>query len=282
VSSIPTFNNSSTTTSIMNVLTQAALNNAAAQESYRFQLIQTQLNNQFQKKIAALQASSDTTAQDDFLKVEISQESQQKATFSNLQTQYGSNANILSDITQQITAMQNAASAGDSATFDGALATANADVSYLAVVQDNPAVQPDGVAQLKTSGLGVNASSSYDLSTTAGQNAALADLLNASNLINQVYSVTTQNQTIAGSQATALDSQISNLQGTLENDQFNQSANVTVQTLKLKTQLNTQTHLIELSFANAQAAGASLQQQELAGQAAQNPPPPGTIFSLFG
>jgi hypothetical protein len=272
----------STTTSIMNVLTQAALNNAAAQESYRFQLIQTQLNNQFQKKIAALQASSDTSAQDDFLKVEISQTAQQKATFSNLQTQYGSNANILADITTQITTMQNAASAGDSATFDGALVTANADVSYLAVVQDNPAVQPDGVALLKTSGLGVNSSSSYDLSTTAGQNAALADLVNASNLINQVYSVTTSNQTIAGSQATALDSQLSNLQGTLENDQFNQTATVATKTLQLKTQLNTQVHLIELSFANAQAAGASLQQQELAGQAAQNPPAPGTIFSLFG
>jgi hypothetical protein len=272
----------SSTTSIMNVLTQAALNNAAAQESYRFQLIQTQLNNQFQKKIAALQASSDTSAQDDFLKVEISQTAQQKATFSNLQTQYGSNANILADITTQITTMQNAASAGDSATFDGALVTANADVSYLAVVQDNPAVQPDGVALLKTSGLGVNSSSSYDLSTTAGQNAALADLVNASNLINQVYSVTTSNQTIAGSQATALDSQLSNLQGTLENDQFNQTATVATKTLQLKTQLNTQVHLIELSFANAQAAGASLQQQELAGQAAQNPPAPGTIFSLFG
>jgi hypothetical protein len=272
----------SSTTSIMNVLTQAALNNAAAQESYRFQLIQTQLNNQFQKKIAALRASNDTSAQDDFLKVEISQTAQQKATFSHLQTQYGSNANILADITTQITTMQNAASAGDSATFDGALVTANADLSYLAVVQDNPAVQPDGVALLKTSGIGVNSSSSYDLSTTAGQNAALADLVNASNLINQVYSVTTSNQTIAGSQATALDSQLSNLQGTLENDQFNQSATVATKTLQLKTQLNTQVHLIELSFANAQAAGASLQQQELAGQAAQNPPAPGTIFSLFG
>jgi hypothetical protein len=272
----------STTTSIMNVLTQAALNNAAAQESYRFHLIQTQLNKQFQKKIAALQASNDTSAQDDFLKVEISQTAHQKATFSNLQTRYGANANILADITTQIATMQNAASAGDSTTFDGALVTANADVSYLVVVQDNPAVQPDGVVLLKTSGLGVNSSSSYDLSTTAGRNAALADLLNASNLINQVYSVTTSNQTIAGSQATALDSQLSNLQGTLENDQFNQSATVATKTLQLKTQLNTQVHLIELSFANAQAAGASLQQQELAGQAAQNPPAPGTIFSLFG
>jgi hypothetical protein len=280
VSSIPTLGTS--TTSIMNVLTQAALDNAAAQESYRYQLIQTQLNNQFQKKIAALKASADTSSQDDFLKVQISQESQQKATFNTLQGQYGSNANILADITTQITAMQNAASAGDSATFDGALATANADVSFLTVVQDNPAVQPDGVAQLKTGGLGVQPSSSYDLSTTAGQTAALADLQNAANLINQVYSVTTSNQTIAGSAATALDSKISGQDSTVQNDQLNQTAAVALKTLQLKQQLTTQLHLIELSFANAQSAGASLQQQELAGQAALEPAPPGTIFSLFG
>ena len=272
----------SSTTSIMNVLTQAALVNAASQESYRFQLVQKLLNAQFQKKIAALQASNDSSAKDNFLKVEISQLGQQKAAFSQLQSQYGSNANMLADITTQITAMQNAASAGESATFDGALATANAEVSYLTVVQANPAFQPDGVAQLKTSGLGVQSSSNYDLSTPDGQSAALADLLNASSLINQVYSATTGNQTVAGSQTTVLGSQISNLNGTLQNDQFNQAANVTIQTLKLKQQLNTQVHLIQLNFANAQTAGANLQKQQLAGQAAQSPPPPGTIFSLFG
>ncbi|HXA70613.1 MAG TPA: hypothetical protein VNW24_09200 [Stellaceae bacterium] len=280
MSSVPTL--STSTTSIMNVLTQAALNNAAAQESYRFQLIQTQLNNQFQEKIAALKASNDTSAKDDFLKVQISYESQQKATFSTLQTQYGANANILADITTQITALQNAAGAGDSATFDGALATANADVSFLTVVQDNPAVQPDGIAQLKTGGLGVQPSASYNLSTTAGQTAALAALQNAANLINQAYSVTTSNQTIAGSAATALDSKISGQDSTVQNDQLNQTAAVALKTLQLKQQLTTQLHLIELSFANAQSAGASLQQQELAGQAALEPAPPGTIFSLFG
>jgi hypothetical protein len=277
---LPIFNTS--TTSIMTVLTQTALNNAAQQESYRFQLVQTQLNKQYQQKIATLQASNDTSAQDDFLKVEISQESQQKATFTTLQTQYGTNANILSDITTQITALQNAASAGDAATFDSALANANSDIANLTVVQPNPAIQDDGVIQLKQSGLGVQSSSTYDLSTTAGQNAALADLLNASNVINQAYSVTSSNQTIAGSQATALDSQISNLNSTVQNDQLNQSANVTLQTLKLKQQLQTQEHLIELQFSNAQAAGTSLQQQEANGQAAQSAPTPGSLLSIFG
>ena len=267
---------------VMNVLTQAALNNAAAQESYRFQLVQTQLNNQYQQKIAALQSSTDNSAQDDFLKVQISQESQQKATFSTLQTQFGTNANLLADLTQQITAMQNAASAGDSNTFDGALATANADVSYLTVVQDNPALQPDGVAQLKTSGLGVSPSASYDLSTSAGQAAALAALQNAANVVNQVYLITTSNQTVAGSQASALDSQISAQDSTVQNDQFNQSATVALQTLQLKQKLQTQLHLIELDFANGQSAATSLQQQQLNGQSVLEPPPPGSIFSIFG
>jgi len=280
VSSIPSLGTS--TTGVMNVLTQAALDNAAKQESYRFQLIQTLLNEQFQKKIAALKAGADTSAKDDFLKVQISQESRQKAVFTTLQSQYGTNANLLSDITEQIATMQNAAAAGDSATFDGALATANAEVTYLTVVQDNPAVQPDGVVQLKTSGLGVQSSAGYDLSTAAGQAAALADLQNASDLISQVYSVTSSNQTIAGSQAAALDARISDQTSTVQNDQLNASAAVAVQTLKLKQQLTTQLHLIELSFADAQAPGASLQKQELAGQAALEPPAPGTIFSLFG
>ena len=276
----PTFGSS--TTSIMNVLTAAALNQAASMESYRFQLVQNLLNAQFQKKIAALQASNDSSAKDDFLKVQISQLSQQRATYSKLQTQYGQNANILSDITAQIIAMQNAVSAGDSATFDGALSTANADVTYLSVAQDNGTMQPDGVPQLKLNGLGVQSSASYDLSTPAGQAAAIADLQNASNLINQVYAATTGNQTVAGSQVTALGSQVSTFNSTLENDQFNQAANVTIQTLKLKTQLNTQVHLIQLNFANAQTAGASLQKQQLALQATLAPPPPGTIFSIFG
>ena len=271
-----------TTTSILNVLTQVALANAAAQESYRFQLIQTQLNKQFQAKVATLQASNDTSSKDDFLKVQISQESQQKAAFSALQTQYGANANILSDITLQIATLQNAAAAGDAAAFDGALGTANADLSYLTVVQDNPAFQPDGVAALKTGGLGVQSSAGYDLSSAAGQAAALADLQNASTLIGQVYSVTASNQTVAGSKTAELDSQISQQNTTLQNDQFNQASSVTLETLKLKQQLATQLHLIELSFANSQSTAASLQQQQLAGQAALAPPAPGTIFSLFG
>jgi hypothetical protein len=268
--------------SLMNVLTQASLSSASAQAGYRFQLVQQRLDAQFQQKIAALQTSNDSSAEQGFLKVEISQAAQQKSAFSTLGTQYGTNANVLADLTTQITALQTAAGAGDSAGFDNALGAANSDIANLVVVQDNPVFQPDGVTQLKTGGLGIQSSGAYDLSTAAGQSAALADLANASNQITQIFSATTSNQILAGSEVTALDSQLSSLNGTLENDQLNQTAEVTVKTLQLKQQLNTQVHLIELSLSNSQSAGASLQRQELQGQQALQPPAPGTIFSLFG
>jgi ribosomal protein S15P/S13E len=269
-------------TSLMNVLTQASLNNSASLAGYRFQLVQNQLNGQFQKKIAALQAASTSSAEQDFLKVKISGLGQQVSTYNTLRTQYGTNANTLGSITAQLSALQNAASAGNSAVFDAALADANTLLSQLIVVNSNPLFQPDGVAQLKLSGLGINPSSSYDLSTGAGQAAALADIANAGARINQTFGATAGNQAVAGSQSQALTSQQSSLNGTLQNEQFDQQSQITLQTLKLKQALNTQTHLIELSLANAQATSKNLQQQQLQGQAAFAAAAPGSIFSIFG
>jgi hypothetical protein len=272
----------SNSTGLMNVLTQASLNNSASQAGYRFQLIQSQLNAQFQKKIAAAQAANDTSSSDNFLKVEISGLGQQVSTLNSLRSQYGTNANTLGSITTQLSALQNAASAGDTAGFDAALNDANTYLSQLIVVNSNAIFQPDGVAQLKLSGLGINPSSSYDLSTPAGQAAALADIANASTQINLVFNATAGNQEVAGSQSGALSSQQSQLNNTLQNKQFNEKAQITIQTLQLKQQLNTQTHLIELSLANAQATSKSLQQQQLQAQQAFAPAPPGSIFSIFG
>ncbi len=170
----------STTTNIMSVLTQTSLDAATALASQRFQLVQTQMQNQYNTKVAALQAESKPTSSENFLQVEISGLGNQKSTFSTFQSQFGSNVNILGDLSTQIVALQNAVQSGNAAAFDGALGTATADISYLTVVNSNPAFQPDGVTQLKANGLGVKSSSSYDLSTPAGQAAALADLNTAS------------------------------------------------------------------------------------------------------
>lgn len=269
------------TTNIMSVLTQTSQAAATAASAKRFQLVQTLLQNQFNTKVAALQAQSAPTASENYLQVQISGLGQQLSTFNTLQTQYGTNSNTLADLTTQLTALQNAAQAGDSATFDGVLGTAQADVDDLVVVNSNPALQDDGVLQLKANELGIGSSSSYDLSTPAGQAQALADITAAQNAVTQCSIMTTTNQTIAGSQATALGSQQSTLDSQLQNEQFNASATATTQILTLKTQLQTNLHLAELQFSNSQAAAQSLEAQQANLQAVLAAPAPGTTLSIF-
>lgn len=271
----------SSTTNIMSVLTQTSLDASTAASSKRFQLLSTLLQNQFSAKAAALTADSQPTASENFLQVEISGLSQQKATFSKLQSQYGANIPLLGDLSAQITSAQTAAQNGDSAGFDAFLAAANTDIAGLTVVQANGVLQNDGVTPLKLNGLGVKSSASYDLTTAAGQAAALADLTTAQQAVGQVASQTTINQIIAGGKASALGSQSDSLNNTLQNDQFARQAQAATQTLTLKNQLNTQLHLVELQFSNSQAAAKSLETQQQNLQAVLAPPAPGTTLSIF-
>jgi hypothetical protein len=268
-------------TNIMSVLTQTSLDAATALAQKRFALVQTQMQSQYTKKLTALQAQNKPTATERFLQVEISGLAQQKATFSALQTQYGNNSNILGDLSTQLAAVQNAVQAGDSAAFDSALGTANSDVTYLTVVNFNPALQPDGVQQLKANGLGIKSSSSYDLSTAAGKAAAIADITAAQTNLGQVSLMTTTNQTIAGSQANALGSQYSAVYDKLQSDQFTRSAQATTDMLKLKNDLNTRLHLVELQFTNTQASAKSLENQQNNLQSVLAKPAPGTVLSIF-
>lgn len=271
-----------TTTNIMSVLTQASLDASTALAQKRFTLLQTQLQNQYNAKVAALQAKSKPTPEENFLQVEISALGKQRSTFGTLQSQYGTNSNILADLTTYLATLQNAAQAGDATAFDGALGSANADVSYLTVVKPNPVLQSDGVQQLKTNGLGIKSSSSYNLSTPAGQAAAIADITAAQTNITQVSLMTTTNQNIASAQLTALTSQYSLLNNNLQSDEFTRSAQATTDILKLKNQLNTQVHLVELQFSNSQAAAKSLETQQNNLQSVLAAPAPGTTLSIFG
>jgi len=268
-------------TNIMSVLTATAQDAATAIAQQRFTQVQTLLQNQYSKKVAALQAQSQPTAVENFLQVQISNLGKQKSTFSTLETQYANNSAILADLTTFLTTLQNAAQSGDSAAFDGALANANADVSYLTVVAGNPALQDDGVGQLNANGLGIKSSSSYDLSTASGQAAAIADINAAQANITQISVLTNLNQNIAASQLTALGSQYDQLNNQLQNDQFDQQTQATTQILNLKNQLNTQLHLVELQFSNTQAAAKSLENQQNNLQAVLSAPAPGTIFAIF-
>jgi len=267
---------------IFNVLNQTTQQTQTEQSQQRLQLVQNQLNAQFQKKIAAAQAAGQDTAQQNFLQVEISSLGKQKAAFNQYQTQYGTNANILADVTNQLTAASTAAANGDSAGFDNAIQNVVTDISNLTVVQSNPAFQDDGVNALKTNGLGIQSSSYYNLSTQAGQQAAASAISAAQNLIVNIASTTTQNQTLAGSEVTSLGSQVDSLNLTLENDQFDQASQIAQVTLGLKNQLNTQLRLIEFNLGNTQTVTTELQAQEKNLASTFQPAPPGSIFSIFG
>jgi len=265
---------------IMNVLTQSALDSAANLSQYRLGLVQQQLQAQYNSKVKALQATGADAAEMNYLQVEISAAGAQKARFSSLQSQYGANANVLGDLSAQISALQDAATAGDASAFDAALDNANAYISDLSVIVSDPAMQPDGITQLKTNGLGIQSSAGYDLGTPEGQSAALADLNTAQNLITQIFQATAGNQTVAGSMAAAADSQLSSFNNNLETIEVNGQDQVALKTLQLKTQFTTLAHLIELSFANSSLTSQSLQQQETLQQQLYGAAP-GTILSLF-
>jgi hypothetical protein len=272
----------STTTNIMSVLTQTSLDASTALAQKRFTLVQTLLQNQFAAKAAALAAQSKlTTGSEQFLQVEVSYLAQQKSTFSTLQNTYGGNVPLLGDLSSQLTALQNAVQAGDSAAFDGALTNATADVSYLGVAAANPAMQEDGVTALKVNGLGIKSSGNYDLTTAAGQSAAIADISAAQLVVSQIGTMTGVNQAIAGAQVTALGSRHDSLNNQLQNDQFASQAQAATDTLKLKTQLTTQLHLVELQFSNSQAAAKSLENQQNNLQSVLAAPAPGTTLSIF-
>lgn len=270
------------TTNIMSVLTQASLDASTALAQQRFTMVQNLLQKQFADKAAAAQAdSSKTTSAEQYLQVQISGVAQQKSIFSTLQTQYGGNLTIFGDLSSHLTALQNAAQSGDSAGFDAALQIVNVDVSALTIVKPNPAMQNDGVEALKTNGLAISSSSTYDLTTGAGQAAALADVGAAQQLISQITSQTVFNQSIAGSQLTALGSKYDSLNNTLQNDKFAAQVQSTTDILNMKNKLNTQLHLVELQFSNSQAAAKSLENQQSNLQAVLAPAAPGSILSIF-
>jgi hypothetical protein len=265
------------TISPFTALAKAASVGAQAQAQFRLQLIGNQLTAQLNKKIAALKAQAD----DPVIKVLQQQEqalSARKSTYSASGSQLGTNVAMLSDLKLQLSNLAVAATAGDAGGFDAALTAATGDVDNLKVVAFQPGYQPDGVAQLKGNGLGIQPSANYDLSTPAGQTQASADVQNAQGIIDQISATSLQNQTIAGSIANALSGQITQIQSQItarQNTEIVQAAGK-IQTLQQQTQ--TEFHLIELSFGNIPQLTNIF---TAAANANNTAPPPGTVISLI-
>ena len=191
-------------------LSQAAALGGQQLAQYRLQLVGQQLTAQLNKKIAQLKDQ----AQDAMLPVlqgRVTALNNQKGPYTTALDQMSGNTSAISDMKIQLGNASLAASQGDAAGFDQAMAAAQSDVDILGVVPNLPGFQPDGIGNLKLTGLGIQSSSAYDLTTAGGQAQAMADVQGAQNTIDQIFAFTTQNQAIATTISQLIDSQVSNL-----------------------------------------------------------------------
>lgn len=262
----PVANSSSYT--LLSALAQAAQTRAQQSQTLQLAEIDKQIQNQLNVKIAAIQAAPDTAATS-VLQDDVTDVSNAKTNLTTLQKAYSQNLTVITDLQTQLANLQTAAQNGDSTSFDAYLAAANTDVTDLQIVTPNPIFQPDGVAPLQGNGLGIGSSSSYDLSTSAGQTAAAAAISAAQTIVNQISTITGNNITVAGSQIDALATQYDNYNSQLQAQQSAQSSASQTEITTLTKRAQTQEHLIELALGNSQRLAASLFAQE-------NPPSPPT------
>lgn len=260
------------TTNALTVLAQASATTTQLVQQQRINLISQRLQEQLNTKIAAFQKTTDTSSTT-VAQSQLNNVQKQLSTISKMQTQYGTNVNTLNDITKQLTAMNTAAANGDAAGFDSALSMANNDVGALLLINPLGSFQPDGVSTLKTNGLGISSSSSYNLSTVAGQAAAQAAVQNAQNTINAIYQVTSSNNTVAATKMTALNGQVTVLQSAIQKAQQQQQTLSTQQIQQMMATEQNQLHVIELALGNSQLVSSALAQ-------AMSPPQP--VHSVFG
>jgi hypothetical protein len=256
----------------LSVLQTIAQNTAQLTQQQQLANIAQDLQNQLNRQLAALQPPTDQVS------VDLSQnkinalQAQQKA-ISGLETQFGNNGNVLADMSSQLNLMAQAANNSDGAAFDNALSALNTDLADLTPPAWNAIFQSDGIAPLKTNGINIQSSATYDLTTPAGQAAATADVTVVQNKLQSIITMNGSNQAVAASQITALNGQISALQNLQFQQQTAQSQAVAQLTAQLQANMQNQLHLIELSLGQTSQLATAL-------STALNPPQP--INSVFG
>ncbi len=268
-----------TSTALLTKLASVNASRASSHNSNTLNLIQTTINNQAATKIAALQVEVPTA---DINTLQQQQTSLQKqlSSYQTAEGQISTNNSLLADLSIQLGNLAVAAQAGDSTTFDQTLISAQNDVSELQSVSFAPGLRSDGTAQLQYSGLNIQTSSNYDLSTTAGQTAALNDVQAAEAQVQQVSVLSNLNQSIAASGQTSLQTQISGLSTQISNLQTDAQAQIATQTAQINQQAQEEFHIIEMNLGNSANAASiiSSSQNYLNIAAAQ----PGTTLGLLG
>ena len=255
--------------SVLQSISQAT---ASMTQSQQLAHIAQDLQNQLNRQLAALQPQTDQVSVD-LSQHRINALQAQQKTISSLETVFGNNGNLLSDMSNQLNLMAQAATNGDGAAFDNALSALNTDLTDLTPADWNPLFQSDGIAPLKTNGINIQSSATYDLTTPAGQAAATADVTALQNQLQTIIRINGGNQTVAASQITALNGQISALQNMQFQQQTAQSQAIAQQTARLQQNMQNQLHLIELSLGQTNQLATAL-------GAALKPPQP--VTSVFG
>ena len=254
------------------VLQSIAQATAAMTQSQQMANISQDLQNQLNRQLAAIQPATDQVS------INLSQnrinllQAQQK-TISDLETQFGNNGSLLADMTNQLNLMGQAVTNNDSNGFDNGLSALSTDLDDITPPAWNPIFQSDGTTQLKNAGITIQSSASYDLSSPSGQAAATADVTALQNTLQTILAVNGANQTVAASQLTALNGQISSLQSLQYQQQTAASQAVAAQTAQLQQNMQNQLHLIQLNLGKSSQIATAL-------SAALNPPQP--VNSVFG
>ena len=224
----------------------SAAQTAAARETNE---IAADIQNQLGNRIAALQPATDTAVAN-ATEAQINALQTRQSQAAALSPKFGANANALSLLQIQLANLQTAAANGNSAAFDAALSQANTDLSDLTVLSPPAPFQPDGIAGLQATGLGISSSSQYDLSTPAGQAAAAAAVSAAQTTVGNVFAATSANQLLAGDISTALTSQINQLSSQQQQQQTAAQSASQAQIQHLTQLAQEQEHVIELALGN--------------------------------
>ncbi len=257
--------------SLLTILAQASATAAQSAQQREIGYIDTDINNRLNDQIASLEGGGDDAVTSS-VQQQITSLQDQQATINKLATQYGGNTSILADLQNQVATMMTAAGNGDGGSFDNALAAANTDVDDLTVVTPQAPFQPDRIAGLQGTGLGIASSATYDLSTTAGQAAATAAVQSAQTLVGEIFQATNANQQLAIDVSQSLSSQASGLNSELDQLQQSSTSSTSTQISQLQQRAQDQEHVIELSLGNTQLLSSVLTTLE-------NPPQP--VNSVF-
>ncbi|HYM04088.1 MAG TPA: hypothetical protein VET85_14140 [Stellaceae bacterium] len=240
--------------SISSLLSATLTAGAKSQSQLTLNAISNTLTTRLNNQIAQLTAQSADTTAVQLLQNQLDAANKQNSAFGQASTQWLGNETTLTSLTTQLAALNTAAAAGDSAGFDSALNVAQINVENLNVVPFVSGTQPDGVLNLKLTGLGIQPSATYNLSTPAGQAQAATDVANAKAIVAQITTATLQNQIVASSQSNSLTTEITDLTRRLGEISDNQNNAVATQIANLQQQEQFQFHVIELSLQNTSNA----------------------------